>query len=164
MILSAAVSMLVVLSACADGSSITSSTGEPASDASDAPSEATSGPSDTSLSTTTEASEGSAPVSSDQVDPGLKPYIDIAVADLAKRLSIDAANVAVTSATLQVWPDSSLGCPQPDQQYSQVQTDGSLIVLTVDAETYRYHAGGSTTPFLCEPVRKSTPITGLTTP
>ena len=34
--------------------------------------------------------EGSTPVSSEQIDPGLKPYIDIAVADLAQRLSIDA--------------------------------------------------------------------------
>ncbi len=103
-------------------------------------------------------------MSSEQIDPGLNPYIDIAVADLAERLSIDPTEIAVTSATLESWSDSSLGCPQPDQQYAQVQTDGSLIILTADGKTYRYHAGGSRTPFLCELTSKSTPITGLTTP
>ena len=47
------------------------------------------------------------------IDPGLQPYIDIAVGDLAERLSADAADITVTSATLVVWPDSSLGCPAP---------------------------------------------------
>ena len=98
---------------------------------------------------------------SDQIDPGLQPYIDIAVADLAKRLSIDATDVGVTSATLEVWSDSSLGCPQPDQQYAQVETDGSLIVLTANGKTYRYHAGGSRTPFLCEQPSKATADHGL---
>jgi hypothetical protein len=99
-------------------------------------------------------------VSSDQIDPGLQPFIDIAVADLAKRLSIDATEVGVTSATLVEWPDSSLGCPQPGLQYTQVSTDGALIVLTANGAPYRYHAGGSRTPFLCEPQPKPTPTTG----
>ena len=103
-------------------------------------------------------------MSSDQIDPGLQPYIDIAVADLAKRLSIDEARISVTSATLQEWSDSALGCPQPDQQYAQVSTDGSLIVLTADSKTYRYHAGGSRAPFLCELTSKEPPITGFITP
>ena len=79
------------------------------------------------------ATEGSAAtVSSDQIDSGLQSYIQIAMADLATRLSVDAAAVTVTSATLVEWPDSSLGCPAPDQLYAQVITDGALIVLAVD--------------------------------
>lgn len=166
MLLSALVSALLALSACAD-SSTTSSTGDPTSDvvAESTTSSATDPTSpDASPSTAGDVSEGSAPVSSDQIDPGLKPYIDIAVADLAQRLSIDAASIGVTSATLEQWSDSSLGCPQPDRQYAQVSTDGSLIVLAANNKSYRYHAGGSTTPFLCEPSSKATPITGLTSP
>jgi hypothetical protein len=83
------------------------------------------------------------------IDPGLKPYIDIAVSDLAQRLSITVEQIEVASATLKEWPDASLGCPQPGMQYAQVMTDGALIVLEVNGKAYNYHAGGSRTPFLC---------------
>jgi hypothetical protein len=97
------------------------------------------------------ATEGSiAPMSTDQIDPGLQPYVDIAVADLAKRLSIDTSAIDVQTAVLKVWPDSSLGCPQPGMQYAQVETDGSQIVLLAGGKQYHYHAGGSRQPFLCE--------------
>jgi hypothetical protein len=90
-----------------------------------------------------------------EIDPGLQPYIDIAVGDLAQRLSIDAAAITVTSAAVVVWPDSSLGCPAPGQQYAQVTTDGALILLSAADTEYPYHAGGSRGPFLCEKPGKS---------
>lgn len=85
------------------------------------------------------------------IDPGLQPYIDIAVADLAARLQIAPDDITTLSAVLVVWPDASLGCPKPDMQYAQVQTDGAKIVLRADGSSYDYHAGGDTTPFLCDP-------------
>jgi hypothetical protein len=84
-----------------------------------------------------------------RIDPGLQPYIDLAVADLAQRLGVGTDRIEVTSATLQQWSDSSLGCPQKGMQYVQVMTDGALIVLSVDDKTYKYHAGGSRPPFYC---------------
>lgn len=89
-------------------------------------------------------------MNNEQVDAGLIPYVDIAVADLAERLAVDPAEVAVVSATLEVWKDSALGCPKPGQQYAQVATDGSRIRLSVGGKVYAYHAGGSRAPFLCE--------------
>ncbi|HEY7628659.1 MAG TPA: hypothetical protein VH761_16430 [Ilumatobacteraceae bacterium] len=89
-------------------------------------------------------------MSTGSIDPGLQPYIDIAVADLAKRLSIGTDQIEVVSATLKEWPDGSLGCPQPGMQYPQVMTDGALIVLSTGQKSFNYHAGGSRTPFLCE--------------
>ena len=166
MLLSAAAGLAIVMSACA-GTSATSSSGDPTTDAVAEVTTDTSG-SSTSGSVPTTATNASgdtaAPVGGDQIDSGLQPFIEIAVADLAERLSVDPTAIGVTSATLEVWSDASLGCPQPDQQYPQVETDGSLIVLTTDGKTYRYHAGGSRTPFLCEQSSKTTPITGLTTP
>ena len=79
--------------------------------------------------------------------------------DLAQRLSIDVGDIVVKSATLEQWSDSSLGCPEPGRQYAQVLTDGALIVLEADGKPYRYHAGGSRTPFLCEQPAKATPTT-----
>lgn len=162
--LSAVVAAFVSLSACAD-SSITSSTADVTDGPTASSSATTAEPTSpaTSPSVTTTAPEGSTPVSSEQIDPGLKPYIDMAVADLAQRLSIDAAAITVTSATLEQWSDSSLGCPEPGREYAQAMTDGSLIVLDVNGKTYSYHAGGSRTPFLCEQPAKPTSTATPTT-
>ena len=86
-----------------------------------------------------------------QVDPGLLPLVDQAKADLAGVLGVDAGSITLVSAELVEWPDTSLGCPQPDMVYMQVPTDGSLIVLSHAGTEHRYHTGGSEyVPFLCE--------------
>jgi hypothetical protein len=146
-ILLGAVVLVAVLSAgCADGS-VDGSASDSDDSSQDSTLESVAGSSPSAGDTTP---EGTTPVSNEQIDPGLQPYIDIAVADLAQRLSIDAAEVDVVSATLAEWPDSGLGCPQPGMQYAQVSTDGSVIVLMANDRAYRYHSGGSRTPFLCE--------------
>ena len=90
------------------------------------------------------------PGGDETIDPNLQPLIDMAVADLAGRLGVGVAEIEVLSAYLVVWPDSSLGCPQPGMQYLQVLTDGSLILLGSGGAVYRYHAGGNQyEPFLC---------------
>ena len=85
------------------------------------------------------------------VHPGLASRVALAVADLAERLGVPESEIEVISAQPVVWPDSSLGCPEPGMQYAQVATDGALIELRFDGTTYSYHMGGSTyEPFLCE--------------
>ena len=111
---------------------------------------------------------GSAPQGSDSamykegdIDEGLRPFIDQATADLAARLGVSADDVEVWSAVLVTWPDASLGCPQPDMQYAQVTTDGSIIELSVDGVIHRYHSGGSQAPFLCDqPLDRKPPAAG----
>ncbi len=83
------------------------------------------------------------------IDSGLQPWIDAATADLAIRLGVDPARIEAVSAVLVVWPDSSLGCPEPDTAYDPTPTDGALIELGAIDEVYRYHAGGSRGPFPC---------------
>ncbi len=84
------------------------------------------------------------------VPPGFEALVASARADLASRLSVDEAEIRVASAEAVVWPDSSLGCPQPDMAYTQVQVDGFRIVLEHGAVGYAYHGGGSRTePFYC---------------
>jgi hypothetical protein len=83
-------------------------------------------------------------------EPALQALVDQAIADLATRLGIDTAAIVADSAQFVVWPDKSLGCPQPGMGYNQVTVDGSLIDLRVGNTTYRYHSGGSRSPFLCE--------------
>jgi len=89
------------------------------------------------------------------VEPGLRPSVARAVEDLAARTSVDPAAITVVSAKLVVWPDTSLGCPQPGMRYLQVPQDGALIELAVAGRSYRYHMGGNRIqPFLCEGSRK----------
>lgn len=89
-------------------------------------------------------------VGSGEIDPGLQPFIDDAVGQLAGRLSISASAVIVQSAKLVQWSDSSIGCPEPGMQYLQVLTDGSAIELIADGIRYWFHSGGSKGPFLCD--------------
>jgi hypothetical protein len=84
------------------------------------------------------------------LDPGLQSIIDAAIADLAQRLSIPATQINLVDARSVVWPDSSLGCPQPGMLYLQVPEDGALIVLRVAEILYEYHNGGNRGLFLCE--------------
>ena len=84
------------------------------------------------------------------IDPDLAPFIGLAVDDLSSTMGIDPAAVTAHSAVTVVWADSSLGCAEKGMQYTQVQSDGALIELAVDSMLYRYHAGGSTEPFLCD--------------
>ena len=92
------------------------------------------------------------------IDSGLQPFIDQAKDDLAARLGVDAADISTHAAVLVVWPDASLGCPQPDMRYAQVSTDGSVIELSHDGLVYRYHSGGQQGPFLCvQPLTKPPP-------
>src|SRR5262245_7318036 len=60
------------------------------------------------------------------VDPALRPFVDVAIADLARRLAIGQEAIAVIEARTMVWPDGGLGCPRPGMVYPQVQQDGTL--------------------------------------
>jgi hypothetical protein len=59
--------------------------------------------------------------------------------DLAQRLSLAATDIQLVSAVPLTWPDASLGCPQPDMMYAQMQTPGYLIKLNAADKLYEYH-------------------------
>ena len=73
-----------------------------------------------------------------------------AVADLAARLEIDATTIEVVIVENVTWPDSSLGCPEPDAAYLQVLVPGLRIVLAAEDATYRYHTGSGPRVVYCE--------------
>ena len=84
------------------------------------------------------------------MDASLKPLVDLAIADLARRLNVDGASITVVEVRPMVWPDGALGCPKPGMAYPQVRQEGSLIRLTTRGQEYAYHSGGSRPPFLCQ--------------
>lgn len=76
--------------------------------------------------------------------------VDLAVADLAARLSVDAGTVATVADEQVTWRDGSLGCPQPDMSYTQALVNGYRIQLAVDGVTYWYHGANGAPPFACD--------------
>ena len=98
---------------------------------------------------TTGQVEPSPPPPSEVIAAGLQAQIDAATADLATRLGVAGGDITVLSAEPVVWPDGSLGCPDPERSYTQVQVEGYRIVLWAKGTSYPYHGGGSSDPFLC---------------
>lgn len=84
------------------------------------------------------------------------PQVDMAKADLAQRLDVGPEAIEVVLVEARVWPDASMGCPQPGMVYTQVPQDGLLIRLQVEGQIYDYHSGGTRDPFLCEQEWKGT--------
>ncbi|MDY6877643.1 MAG: hypothetical protein SWK90_15785 [Chloroflexota bacterium] len=83
-------------------------------------------------------------------NPALQGLVMQAKEDLAMRLSVRVDQIDLIEAEAVIWPDSSLGCPQPGMMYTQVQHDGSLVRLRIGKRIYNYHSGGNRPPFLCE--------------
>ena len=88
-------------------------------------------------------------------DPALQPLVEQAMLDLALRLGVTMEQIEVIEVQAVVWPDASLGCPQPGMAYIQLPHDGTLIRLKVEGMVYEYHSGGDRDPFLCEPTIKA---------
>ena len=97
------------------------------------------------------------PGEGESYDKALEPLVNKAKEDLSNRLKVGVDQIIVVEAELVIWPDASLGCPQPDMVYIQVPEDGTLIRLAVADQVYEYHGGGWTDPFLCEEVIKQKP-------
>ncbi|MBP1466570.1 hypothetical protein EYB53_012715 [Candidatus Chloroploca sp. M-50] len=80
---------------------------------------------------------------------GIDRAIALAQADLIKRTGASFAAISLHLADEVVWPDGSLGCPEPGQNYLQVLTPGYQIVLKLDEQFYDYHTDTRTAVILC---------------
>jgi len=78
----------------------------------------------------------------------------------AARLSGDPADeIATVRAEPAVWPDGSLGCPRPDEMYTQALVDGYWVVLEADGVPYDFRVRSDGTFKLC-PQSESTDPAG----
>lgn len=69
--------------------------------------------------------------------------------DLARRLGIDVSEVLISNTDSQEWPDSGLGCPDPNINYLTVITPGYLIKFEAAGENYTYHTDQEGNFVLC---------------
>ena len=90
--------------------------------------------------------------------PGLQRLADLAMQDLGSILGLEQEEIEVMQANYVTWRDSSLGCPQPGYQYTQVLTNGSRIRLRANKQIYQYHSGGNRPPILCKNPSKTEPL------
>jgi hypothetical protein len=65
------------------------------------------------------------------------------VAAIAAELGVAPVDVTVVSTSQEVWPDASLGCPQPDMLYAQVVTSGFRVVVEAGGEQVEFHSDQS---------------------
>lgn len=80
---------------------------------------------------------------------GAEPFVERAREDLARRKGVDKSEITVVKVEAVDWPDTSLGCPQPDMMYAQVITPGYRIVLSCAGETHVYHSDRGTRVVYC---------------
>jgi proline iminopeptidase len=78
-------------------------------------------------------------------------WVQAARDDLAADQGVDVADVEVVSFEEVVWPDSSLGCPEEGQMYSQATQKGFRILLESGNREFAYHGSEARAPFLCRP-------------
>lgn len=73
------------------------------------------------------------------VDPVAAELAALAQRLLAEQLDLPVRRVRIVDVQAVVWPDASLGCPQPDQMYAQVLVNGYRIVVEAAGEQVIYH-------------------------
>jgi hypothetical protein len=71
-------------------------------------------------------------------------------ADIIQTIGKEPGELKILRASEMVWPDSSLGCPQPGLEAVQVQVEGFQLVLLVDGEMFDYRTSGLNTFFRCQ--------------
>jgi hypothetical protein len=79
----------------------------------------------------------------------LEPRVQEAIADLLDG-GVDRDAITLVAAEPVVWPDGSIGCPEPGMMYTQALVEGYRIVLGVDGEEVVYHGAGNEPPFRCD--------------
>lgn len=87
--------------------------------------------------------------STESVDTEAIRMIEIAIADLATRLTLDVSQVNVLSIEPHIWPNTSLGCPRPGKGYAEQTVPGYLLILESNGQEYVYHMDTVSTVILC---------------
>jgi hypothetical protein len=100
------------------------------------------------------AGPGPTPIAGPVIPPGAEPLVRLAVAEAAKRAGVDPSAVNVLQVVAREWPDTSLGCPKPDELYAQAITPGYEIVLEAVGQQFSYHTDRARRAELCLQARR----------
>lgn len=93
-------------------------------------------------------------------DESLRQIIDAALSDAARRTASDAGSLMVESAETVMWPDGSLGCPEPGVTYTMAPLPGYRIRIRSAERVLDYHASRRGSLVLCPPARSTGAVPG----
>lgn len=85
------------------------------------------------------------------------PVVEMAIRDLADRLGVSPDDIWVGEARPAVWPDASLGCPEPGESYAQVGAPGFSLTLVWEGKSYVYHTDRTRQVIFCGEAPSLTP-------
>lgn len=96
----------------------------------------------------------------ESVDTEAIRMTEMAIIDLATRLTVDVNQVNILSIEPHIWANTSLGCPRPGKVYAEQTVPGYLLILESNGQEYVYHMDTVSTVILCtEEDLPSFPIT-----
>lgn len=78
------------------------------------------------------------------------PKLVAVVADAAKRLAVEPAQIAVVSVEATTWSDGSLGCPEEGMLYTQALVEGHRVLVSANGTALDYRVTGPGAFRLCE--------------
>lgn len=83
------------------------------------------------------------------VDPELGGVVEAVLTDAVRRMDRPRQQFELVRAERGVWPNPSLGCPDPTVQYNDVETPGYWVVLTVTGIEVDYRVTDDGELLLC---------------
>ena len=93
----------------------------------------------TPLSPTATAEATALPMPTSEGAPPENTAVTAAQVMFAESHGVEAGAVRVISLEAVDWPDTSLGCPRPDQMYAQVIVPGYRVVLEANGQRGEIH-------------------------
>jgi len=78
------------------------------------------------------------------VDPLAAETLRVVQNQLGSELDLSSRRVQLVDMMPVIWEDTSLGCPQEGQTYTETEIPGYHIVVTVGDELYVYHSDSNT--------------------
>lgn len=115
--------------------------------------------------TETVADQQEEPVLTEEVVPieSTDPIIELAQADLARRLGVEPSTIVLVYKKGIVWPDATLGCGKPGMDFTPVETPGFILEFVVGSIKYTYHTDSISRVIIC-PDGEDRPDTIFITP
>jgi hypothetical protein len=92
-----------------------------------------------------------------EMDPVAAGTVALAQRRLAVQLDLPQSRIRVVDVMPVTWTDSSLGCPQPGQQYAPILIEGYRILLAAGDEEYIFHSD-STQVLACSAANERLPV------
>lgn len=84
--------------------------------------------------------------------------MEMVVDEAAVLGQVGLGEVQIVRAEAVTWSDASLGCPEADQMYAQVLTDGYWIVLEAGGTEFDFRMAETGIPRLCPPGQGQPPL------